>query len=158
MKVYNDGLKMLLVPFIVLIVAASTASPSGSGGELDLDSSDWSQCPRSCKCKWSSGKRTADCEAGGFTELPLDFPRPDLIQVLIMNHNPLRTLPPRAFHLAGLINVQKVFMKNCSLNNLDPTALAGLVILIELDLSDNHLLELKQGTFQVSKVFFADYY
>ena len=69
-----------------------------------------------------------------------------------MNHNPLRTLPPRAFYLAGLINVQKVFMKNCSLNNLDPTALAGLVILIELDLSDNHLLELKQGTFQVSKV------
>ena len=67
-----------------------------------------------------------------------------------MDHNPVKTLPPRAFHLTGLINVQKVFLKNCSLNDLDPTALAGLVILIELDLSENKIKELKQGTFQVS--------
>ena len=67
---------MLLVPLIVLIVA-SMASPNT--GDLDSDSSDWSQCPRSCKCKWASGKRTADCEAGGLISLPL-FPRPDLIQ------------------------------------------------------------------------------
>ena len=66
-----------------------------------------------------------------------------------MDHNPVKTLPPRAFHLTGLINVQKVFLKNCSLNDLDPTALAGLVILIELDLSENKIKELKQGTFQV---------
>jgi len=65
-----------------------------------------------------------------------------------MDHNPVKTLPPRAFHLTGLINVQKVFLKNCSLNDLDPTALAGLVILIELDLSENKIKELKQGTFQ----------
>ena len=71
-------------------------------------------------------------------------------QVLIMNHNPMRTLPPRAFHLAGLINVQKVYMRNCSLDDLDPTALAGLVILIELDLSENNIYELKDGTFLVS--------
>lgn len=80
---------------------------------------------------------------------PLLIFRPDLIQVLIMDHNPVKTLPPRAFHLTGLINVQKVFLKNCSLNDLDPTALAGLVILIELDLSENKIKELKQGTFQV---------
>ena len=67
-----------------------------------------------------------------------------------MNHNPMRTLPPRAFHLAGLINVQKVYMRNCSLDDLDPTALAGLVILIELDLSENNIYELKDGTFLVS--------
>jgi Leucine-rich repeat (LRR) protein len=67
-----------------------------------------------------------------------------------MDHNPLKTLPPRAFHLAGLINVQKVYMKNCSLNDLSPTALGGLVILIELDLSENNLYELRSGTFQVN--------
>ena len=137
---------MLLVPFIVLILA-STASPS-TGGDLDSESSDWSQC-KPCNCKWASGKRTADCKARNLTSLP-SFPRPDLIQVLIMDHNPVKTLPPRAFHLADLKNVQKVFMKNCSLISLDPTALAGLGILIELDLSENHLLELKQGTFLVS--------
>ena len=68
-----------------------------------------------------------------------------------MDHNPLKTLPPGAFHLTGLINVQKVFMKNCSLSDLDPTALAGLVILIELDLSQNNIKQLKQGTFHVSQ-------
>ena len=71
-----------------------------------------------------------------------------------MDNNPLKTLPPRAFHLTGLINVQKVFLKNCSLNDLDPTALAGLVILIELDLSENNIKELKQGTFLVSNFLF----
>ena len=41
-------------------------------------------------------------------------------------------------------------MRNCSLDDLDPTALAGLVILIELDLSENNIYELKDGTFLVS--------
>ena len=84
-------------------------------------------------------------ERNDFTEFSTFF-----FQVLIMNHNPMRTLPPRAFHLAGLINVQKVYMRNCSLDDLDPTALAGLVILIELDLSENNIYELKDGTFLVS--------
>ena len=101
-----------------------------------------------CKCKWASGKRTADCGSAGLGSLPL-FPQPELIQVLVMDHNPLKTLPPGAFHLTGLINVQKVFMKNCSLSDLHPTALGGLVILIELDLSENHIKELKPGTFEV---------
>ena len=70
---------MLLVPLIVLIMA-TTASPS-TGGDFDSETNDWSQCPRSCKCKWASGKRTADCENASLTSLPLDFPRPDLIQV-----------------------------------------------------------------------------
>ena len=138
---------MLLV-LVYLLLVASSATPSG--GEMDSASgdSDWTKCPPACKCKWASGKRTADCKAGGLESLPL-FPRPDLIQVLIMDHNPLKTLPPRAFHLTGLINVQKVYMKNCSLNDLHPTALGELVILIELDLSENYIKELKQGTFQV---------
>ena len=59
---------------------ATTASPS-TGGDFDSETNDWSQCPRSCKCKWASGKRTADCENASLTSLPLDFPRPDLIQV-----------------------------------------------------------------------------
>ena len=136
---------MILKTYLILALVAA-ATPSGP---TDLEGGDWSQCPPACKCKWASGKRTADCESAGLESLPL-FPRPDLIQVLVMDHNPLKTLPPKAFHLTGLINVQKVYMKNCSLHDLDPTALGGLVILIELDLSDNHIKELKQGTFRVS--------
>ena len=138
----------MILLFYILLALIAAARPSG---ELD-GGQDWSQCPPACKCKWASGKRTADCEGAGLDSLPL-FPRPDLIQVLVMDHNPLKTLPPKAFHLTGLINVQKVFMKNCSLHDLDPTALGGLVILIELDLSDNHIKELKQGTFRVCSNF-----
>ncbi len=142
---------------LLLVLSLGPATPSGQmeafveaagggGGGSTVSEVDWSQCPRMCKCKWTSGKRTADCSSAEYNSLPM-FPRPDLIQVLIMDNNPVRTLPPRAFQLTGLINVQKVFMRNCSLNDLHPSALGDLVILIELDLSDNNLYELKPNTF-----------
>ena len=73
---------------------------------------DWTAgCPRSaCRCKWVSGKRTADCGQGGLRGLP-DFGQPDKIQVLHMRGNALGSLPERAFREKGLINVQKVFMQ-----------------------------------------------
>ena len=75
------------------------ASVSGEG-------EDWSKCPRECRCKWISGKRTAECENNRLSSLPI-FPMPDKIQVLHMNGNPLSMLPDKAFVQAGLINVQK---------------------------------------------------
>ena len=91
---------MLLVVSTCLLLVAQLATPSGEpllrlplqatpSGELlrsarsaasELASSsseaasDWSHCPSACKCKWASGKRTADCESGGLESLPL-FPR-----------------------------------------------------------------------------------
>ena len=86
------------------------------GGEAGED---WSRCPRQCKCKWISGKRTAECQSAGFVRLP-KFPMPDKIQVLHMNNNPLVTLKNKAFVEAGLINVQKVYLTNCSLDDVHP--------------------------------------
>ena len=60
-------------------------------------------------------------------------------QVLRMSGNPLGSLAERAFRAAGLINLQKAYLGNCSLARIDATAFEGLVILIELDLTHNHL-------------------
>ena len=61
------------------------------------------------------------------------------LQVLRMSGSPLGTLPERAFRAAGLINLQKAYLSNCSLARVDATAFEGLVILIELDLTHNRL-------------------
>ena len=62
-----------------------------------------------------------------------------MLQVLRMSGNPLSSLAERAFRAAGLINLQKAYLGNCSLARIDATAFEGLVILIELDLTHNHL-------------------
>jgi len=107
---------------------------------------DWSRCPLECKCKWISGKRTAECQRSGLGGLP-EFPKADRIQVLHLNDNPLGQLGDLAFVSSGLINLQKIFMSNCSLDSLHPGAFTGLEILIELDLSGNRLRTLHPGTF-----------
>ena len=58
-----------------------------------------------------------------------------------MSGNPLGLLPKLAFHATGLINLQKVYLSNCSLESMDPTAFDGLFLLIELDLRHNNLRE-----------------
>ena len=58
-----------------------------------------------------------------------------------MSGNPLGSLDERAFRAAGMINLQKVYLSNCSIAHVDATAFEGLVILIELDLTHNRLRE-----------------
>ncbi len=60
-----------------------------------------------------------------------------------MEKNPLRQLGERIFQEKGLINLQKAYLSNCSLERIDSTAFEGLVILIELDLSKNALRTLE---------------
>ena len=62
-------------------------------------------------------------------------------QVLHMSGNPLVLLPKLAFRMTGLINLQKLYLSNCSLESVDATAFDGLLILIELDLRHNSLRE-----------------
>ena len=76
---------------------------------------------------------------------------PSMLQVLRMSGNPLVSLPERAFRAAGLINLQKAYLGNCSLARVDATAFEGLVILIELDLTHNHLRDGRKVTNNVNK-------
>ena len=72
----------------------------------------------------------------------------DKIQVMHIDNNPIGQLTDMAFVSVNLINLQKVYMANCSLNNVHPGAFSSLVILIELDMSGNNLRTLHSGTFK----------
>lgn len=47
----------------------------------------------------------------------------------------------------GMINLQKIFMSNCQLEDVAASAFENLAILIELDLSHNRLESLHRFTF-----------
>ena len=70
------------------------------------------------------------------------------MQVLHVEGNPLGHLPDQVFRRKGLINLQKAYLRNCSLSKVSATAFEGLVILIELDLTHNGLRTLAPGTFE----------
>ena len=60
-----------------------------------------------------------------------------LVQVLHLSHNPLISLAQETFLRMNMINLQKVYLNNCSLQTVDKTAFRSLTLMIELDLSDN---------------------
>ena len=96
-------------------------------------------CPRICQCKWRDGKETVSCANAGFIDIPRGLDRST--QVLDLQYNNLRILPPDAFVDAGLVNVQKVWLTHCKLKHLHRGAFRLLANLIELDLSNNLLIE-----------------
>ena len=72
---------------------SSSSSSSDEGGVEDWTAG----CPSVCRCKWVSGKRTAECQDRGLTRLP-DFGKPDRIQVGILRRG-------RPIALAGLNSI-----------------------------------------------------
>lgn len=109
--------------------------------------SDWTtNCPPPCKCIWSYGKKTAECQDAGFNSVPNTL-SPEL-QVININNNNLHILPSQAFKSVNLFNLHKVFMKNCSIELIDKNALSGMVVLIEIDLSNNNIKNLHRDLFR----------
>ena len=77
--------------------------------------------------------------------LVLSYPAPVLsylIQVLHLSHNPLISLGQETFLNMNMINLQKVYLNNCSLHSVDKTAFRSLTLMIELDLSDNKVYKI----------------
>jgi len=111
------------------------------------ENEDWSICPHSCKCTWTGGKRTAECQDSSIRDLP-QFSHPDKIQVLHLEKNPIKTLSDKIFMSRDMINLQKVYLQNCSLEAIHQNAFQSLVLMIELDLSNNNIKTLLQGTFE----------
>ena len=107
--------------------------------------SDWTDCPTVCHCKWTSGKKSALCPDAGLTTLPVSLD-PDM-QILDLSGNKLSSLQGETFKLAALINLQKVFLRNAALREIHPDAFRDMRILIEIDLSDNHLVSIEPHTF-----------
>ncbi|XP_017011089.2 leucine-rich repeat-containing protein 24 [Drosophila takahashii] len=112
---------------------------------LAAGTSDWMQSCGPCHCHWNSGKKSADCKNKALTKIPLDMSNE--MQVLDFAHNQIPELRREEFLLAGLPNVHKVYLRNCTIQEVHREAFKGLHILIELDMSGNRIRELHPGTF-----------
>lgn len=93
-------------------------------------------CPTSCSCKWSGGKRTAEC-SGLSGAVPDHIPADT--QVLNLTGNVLKTLPGRQFQQTHLVHLQRIYLSRCGIVQMAEDAFRGLSNLVELDLSHNFL-------------------
>ena len=98
-----------------------------------------------CICKWSGGKRVADCSNSQLTKIPETLD-PET-QSLILDGNPLLLLQKNVFKSAGLLNIQRLSLHKCNLVEVHEDAFRDLKILVELDLSANNLTKLRPKTF-----------
>lgn len=106
---------------------------------------DWTDCPAVCRCKWTSGKKSALCPDAGLTSLPASLD-PDM-QVLDLSGNKIPALQTEIFKRAGLVNLQRVFLRNAGIYEIHADSFKDMRILIEIDLSDNHVMSLEPDTF-----------
>ena len=114
-----------------------------------------SSCPSLCRCRWMSGKMTADCSSQGLTAFPPNLHRDiqvgiklqhrhetNLVQVLIMDGNYIRKLASDSLASAGLTHLEGLSMRDCHLTQIAEDALARLTDLTELKLDRNNLTKL----------------
>ena len=98
-----------------------------------------------CICKWSGGKRVADCSNSRLTTVPKTLD-PET-QYLILDGNPLVHLEKNVFKSSNLLNLQRLSLHRCNLVDVHEDSFRDLKILVELDLSANNLTKLKPKTF-----------
>ncbi|CAH0560294.1 unnamed protein product [Brassicogethes aeneus] len=118
--------------FLLLVLALALAAP------------DWTDCPSSCRCKWSSGKKTAICQKAGMSQIP---PLDEDIQVLDLSGNSIAALANAEFLSIGLLNLQRIFLSDTGLREVHQNAFKDLTILVEIDLSNNQIGQLHPLTF-----------
>ena len=68
-------------------------------------------------------------------------------QVLNFNSNNLQILSENMFSEAGLLNLQKVYLSQCQIRQIDTKAFAGLINLVTLDLSHNEMTTIPSHAF-----------
>lgn len=107
---------------------------------------DWTSCPPPCKCKWFSGRKMAECVNGSLSAVPSGLSAE--IQTLDLSGNAISALRGDAFRHVRLVNLHKLFLRDCGIVSLGREAFRGLEILIELDLSRNKVRDLLPGTFR----------
>jgi len=113
---------------------------------FNLVTADWeNDCPKDCKCTYSSNRKLADCQGKGFSTVPAKLSSE--VQELNLNDNNIIYLEKDAFKNAGLINLQKLHLQSNGIRNVHKDAFRELRILIELDLGQNDIDKIHPHTF-----------
>lgn len=107
---------------------------------------DWTSCAQFCKCKWVSGRKAAECTNSSQTSVPSTFSSE--IQVLDLSGTSLQQLHEDEFQKVNLVNLHKLFLRDCAIRTVHKDAFRGLFILIELDLSGNDIRSLHPSVFR----------
>lgn len=107
---------------------------------------DWQNHCGMCHCTWNSGKKQADCKSHSFTVVPTELTTE--LQVIDLSYNQIAELRSGEFGNAGMTNMHKIYLRNCTIQEVNPDAFSGLEVLIELDLSHNQIRQLRPGTFR----------
>jgi len=106
--------------------------------------SDWDSNCLSCECKWSSGKKVANCTNAKLNSIPQNLHAE--VQVLILDYNFISTLGENIF-IRNLPNLQKISLRHCGIKTINEKAFNGLKILVEVDLSHNNITKFGSRTF-----------
>ncbi|XP_058977309.1 uncharacterized protein LOC131802010 [Musca domestica] len=96
-----------------------------------------STCQTVCACKWKGGKQTVECIDRELKQIPNNID--PSTQVLDMSGNRLQTMLNEQFVRMNLLNLQKLYLRNCRIEHIEPQTFKGLTNLVELDLSQNLL-------------------
>ncbi|XP_049280624.1 amphoterin-induced protein 2-like [Anopheles funestus] len=124
---------LVMVVLLLTIVGRSTVS-----GEPN--------CPSACQCKWKGGKQAVECLSGNLFTIPENIDHST--QVLDVSGNNLQIISNETFVRSNLLNLQKLYMRDCRIGQIDDGAFAGLTNLVELDLSINLLTAVPSAAFQ----------
>jgi len=111
---------------------------------ISLCHSEWDIDCHGCECKWSSGKKVANCTKGGLSSIPQDLHAE--VQVLILDYNSISSLGANVF-ITNLPNLQKISLRHCGIKTIHENAFNGLKILVEIDLSNNNITKFGPKTF-----------
>lgn len=129
--------KMTLIS-VLIITALAVIQPTVGDAE-------WMNDCGVCHCKWISSKKQADCKNTSLISVPREMSVE--LQVIDLSFNIIPELRGNEFRDANLPNLHKIYMRNCTLQEIHRDAFKGLHLLIELDLSNNLLKVLYPGTF-----------
>lgn len=134
---YTIPTAKIKVSYVILMMILIIVVPVTDGRGL-------SSCQTVCACKWKGGKQTVECIDRALIAIPENID-PNT-QVLDMSGNNLQRLPRDTFIRTSLLNLQKVYLRNCRLGHIDDEAFKGLTNLVELDLSYNLLTAIPSAT------------
>lgn len=112
-----------------------------------LTKHDWTDdCTQTagCYCKWVNGRKQANCENVSLKYIPALNHE---LQTLILDYNNIAVLNNDVFNTKGLVNLQKLSLKNCEIRDIEKNAFRNLSIVIEIYLNNNHIHKLDPSTF-----------